>query len=258
MPPLAKLNPTGRFSGLADTYARYRPDYPAAAIDLIMVRCQLSPLSVLADIGCGTGISSRVFARQGVRVIGIEPNADMRARAEAEALPPGCPSPAYRDGRAEATGLADGSVDVVLAAQAFHWFEPIATLQEFQRILNPGGWVVLVWNERDETDPCTAAFGAVVGGTPEAARVEGPRRQADQPLLVSELFEDAQRQFFRNEQELNEEGFLGRALSASYAPKEPAQVEAFAAALRLVFARFQTAGKVVLKYVTSVTSARRR
>src|SRR5205823_3410773 len=154
--------------------------------------------------------------------------------------------------QAEATGLADGSVDVALAAQAFHWFEPIAALREFQRILKPRGWVVLVWNERDETDPCTAAFGTVVGGTKDAARVEKSRVLADQPLLVSELFNDGECRLFINEQELDEEGLLGRAFSASYAPKDPVQIEAHTAALRAVFARFQQAGKVVLRYQTSV------
>jgi trans-aconitate methyltransferase len=85
----AKVDQTNRFTGLADIYAKYRPGYPPEAIDFITSRCQLGPASFLADIGCGTGISSRSFAWRGVPVIGIEPNAEMRARAEAESLPPG-------------------------------------------------------------------------------------------------------------------------------------------------------------------------
>src|SRR5262249_49311684 len=103
MTDLARANPTGRFSGLEELYARYRPGYPPAAIELILRRCGLGgPDEVLADVGCGTGISSRLFAARGVPVLGIEPNEEMRRRAEREPAPPGRPAPAYRAGRAEA------------------------------------------------------------------------------------------------------------------------------------------------------------
>src|SRR6266436_5561984 len=105
MSGLSRSNPTGRFSGLAGSYAKYRPSYPEVALTFILDHCGLQPGSLLIDVGSGTGISSRLLAQRGVRVIGVEPNADMRARAEAEPLPPGCPVPVYQDGRAEATGL---------------------------------------------------------------------------------------------------------------------------------------------------------
>jgi SAM-dependent methyltransferase len=256
---LARSNPTGRFSGLEDLYARYRPDYPAAAIDLILQRCGLGgPNDVLVDVGCGTGISSRLFAARGVPVLGIEPNEEMSQRAERETVPPGRQAPVYRTGRAEATGLTDGSVAAVLAAQAFHWFDAPAALLEFHRVLRPGGWVALVWNERDETDPGTEAYGDVIRTAPDTAAVEGPRGQAGEPLLHSPLFENAERLRFGNEQELDEEGVLGRAFSASYAPREPAAVEAFARALRGVFTRYQRGGIMTLRYETIVYLARRR
>jgi SAM-dependent methyltransferase len=160
--------------------------------------------------------------------------------------------PRYCKGRAEATQLADGVADTVLAAQAFHWFDPDTALREFVRILKPGGWVVLMWNERDESDPCTAAYGAVIAAAPEARAVEGPRGQAGQALLASPLFADRECVRFRNEQALDEEGLLGRAFSASYAPREPRAAEQFAADLRAVFDRFQQDGAVVLRYETSV------
>ena len=258
MNELSQFNPTGRFSGLAALYARCRPGYPDAAVDYIVARCGLGPQTRLVDVGSGTGIAARLFARRGVPVIGVEPNADMRAKAEGEPLPPSCPVPRYRDGRAEATGLADGTADAVLAAQAFHWFDAAAALREFHRILKPGGWAVLVWNERDEADAFTAAYGAVIRTAPDTAAVEGPRGRAGEPLLASPLFEDAERVRFTHRQELDEEGVLGRAFSASYAPREPGAAAAFAAALRDLFGRYQRGGKVALRYETTVYVARRR
>jgi SAM-dependent methyltransferase len=257
MADLSHSNPTGRFTGLADVYARCRPTYPAAAIDQIVSRCGLGAQSLLIDVGSGTGISSRLFAERGVPVIGLEPNADMRRTAEAQAVPPGAPVPKYSEGRAEATGLADASADVVLSAQAFHWFDADAALREFHRILKPGGWVALLWNERDESDAFTAAYGAVVRSTPGAASVEGPRAQAGKALLTHPLFEEAAQIDFANEQIVDEDGLLGRSFSASYAPREPAAVEAFAAALRDVFGHYQKDGRAVVRYVTSLYLARR-
>jgi SAM-dependent methyltransferase len=254
-------NPTGRFSGLASLYARYRPSYPAAAIDFIIEHCGLSPWAVLVDVGCGTGISSRLFAARGLSVIGIEPNADMREQAEAETqqiVLEGLPNrPEYRDGRAEAIPLLDGIADAVLAAQAFHWFEPGPALQEFHRVLKPGGWAVLIWNERDERDPFTAAYGAVIRSSPGAAAVEMPRARAGQALLDAPLFENRACHRFSNSQELDEEGVLGRAFSASYAPREPEQAARFRDALASVFATFQQDGRVSLRYETSVYVGRR-
>jgi SAM-dependent methyltransferase len=258
MNELSQSNPTGRFTGLAGVYARCRPGYPEAALDFIIRRCGLSPATLLVDVGCGTGIASRLFARRGVPVVGVEPNADMRAQAEAEPVPTGCPAPRYCEGRAEATGLAPGTAGAVLAAQSFHWFDPEAALHEFRRILMPGGWVALVWNERDEADAFTAAYGAVIRTAPDAAAVEGPRAQAGEALLISPLFEQGERVRVVNGQELDEAGVLGRAFSASYAPREPGAVETFTAALRDVFARYQREGKVMLCYETTVYCARVR
>jgi SAM-dependent methyltransferase len=258
MAGLSRYNPTGRFSGMAELYAKCRPDYPAEAVDFILARCGLGPGARLVDVGCGTGISARLFARRGLEVIGIEPNADMRRQAEAEPPPPDAPAPVYRDGTAEATGLADASANAVLAAQAFHWFDAAASLREFHRILKPGGWVILLWNERDAADPLTAAYGEVIRSTGEATAIEVPRGKAGTPLLDSPLFEDARRDLFRHVQELDREGLLGRAFSASYAPREPERAERFAADLESVFARFAQAGKVVLRYETSVYTARVR
>jgi SAM-dependent methyltransferase len=258
MADLSHLNPTSRFTGLADVYADSRPSYPADAVGCILVRARLGPLSLLVDVGCGTGISARLFAERGVPVIGIEPNEDMRRRAIAHPMPPGAPAPTYCEGRAESTGLSSGVADVVLAAQAFHWFDADPALREFHRILKPDGWVALLWNERDEADPFTAAYGDVIRSAPGAAALEGTRARAGEPLLSHPLFQDGERLTFANGQALDEQGLLGRAFSASYAPREPSAAAAFEAALSEVFGRYHQEGGVVVRYVTALFLARRR
>jgi SAM-dependent methyltransferase len=252
----ADFNPLGRFTGLADVYARSRPTYPDAAVRAVIDRARLGPASLLVDVGCGTGIAARLFAARGVPVIGVEPNPDMRQRAEAEPRPAG-PAPHYRDGRAEATGLPDGCADVVLAAQAFHWFEPDASLREFHRILKPGGWVALIWNERDESDPFTAAYGTVIRTGPDTAAVEGPRARAGDALRTHPLFEDYERLTFHHGQPVDAQGLRGRAFSASYAPRDAAGVAAWSAALGRLFNEYQRGGRVELRYETTLHLARR-
>jgi SAM-dependent methyltransferase len=257
MAKLSNENPTGRFSGLQELYARHRPSYPAEAIDFIIQRCGLNSTTKLVDVGCGTGISTRLFAARGIPVVGIEPNEAMLTKAVA-AETEGDNQPTYFRGTAEETRMPAACATAVLAAQAFHWFDAAKALREFHRILRPGGHAVLMWNERDPADPFTADYGMVIRSVPGAAEVEGPCGRAGEVILCSPLFEQADLTVFKNQQELNEEGVVGRALSASYAPREPAAVEAFTAALKEVFARYQRDGRSVLHYVTSVYIGRRR
>jgi SAM-dependent methyltransferase len=255
MSHLSQMEPLRRFTDRANLYARFRPTYPVDAVDFVLAHCQLRARALMVDVGCGTGISSRLFAERGLEVIGIEPNAAMRGRAEAESA--GAVSPSYGEGSAEATGLSAGSVDAVLAAQAFHWFRPNEALAEFQRILKAGGWVILIWNERDESDAFTASFGDAIRSAPGAAEVEKARVGTGDALLTASLFVDAERRDFRHFQVLDEEGVLGRAFSTSYVPHEGVEAEKLAAALRAVFARHQSNGQVVLRYVCSVYVGRK-
>jgi SAM-dependent methyltransferase len=113
---------TVRFSDRVEAYLAGRPRYPLAIVDDLARRAALTPQAVIADVGVGTGLSAEPFLASGYRVIGVEPNAAMRA-AGLEFL---SRYPRYecRDGSADATGIDAASVDVVIAVQAFHWFDP--------------------------------------------------------------------------------------------------------------------------------------
>ena len=143
---MSGVDPTRRFSNRVADYVRYRPAYPDALLTALQGEAGLSSVSIVADIGSGTGISTELLLRIGCTVFAIEPNAHMRSAAETRLGS----EPRFRSvaARAEATTLSDGSVDAVTAGQAFHWFSTPETRTEFIRILRPGGTVALFWNTR--------------------------------------------------------------------------------------------------------------
>lgn len=253
---LESMNPTTRFTGLAETYSRHRPGYPEAAVQHILTRCQLRSGAEVLDVGSGTGIFARQLAAHGVHVLGLEPNDDMRQQAERDT--PAGTALAYCAGRAEDTGLAAQSVAAVVSAQAFHWFAPDAALREFARVLRPGGWVALLWYERDERDPFTAAYGDLLRTLPGAVGLERARARAGEALLEHPLYELPERSVFAHAQALDEEGLIGRAMSVSYAQREPEAVRVFAEQLRKLYRCFASGLQVVMQYETTVFSARLR
>lgn len=133
---------TRRFTGRVESYARHRPSYPWAVIELFERECGLASDSVVADVGSGTGILSTLFLENGNRVFGVEPNAEMRAAAER--LLGDRSRFTSVAGTAEDTTLEAGSVDLVVAGQAFHWFDAGRARAEFARTLSPDGWVALI------------------------------------------------------------------------------------------------------------------
>ena len=144
------IDPKERFTNRVDDYVRYRPGYPPELFEMLLVECGLGQESRVADVGSGTGILTRALLEAtGARVAAIEPNAAMRAAAERSLA--GEPRFESLSSSAEATGLPGASVDLVIAAQAFHWFDPPRTRAEFARILKPRGKVALVWNQRADT-----------------------------------------------------------------------------------------------------------
>ncbi len=246
------------FSGLANVYDANRPSYPLEAIDAVVE--DLPATSVIADVGCGTGISTRLIrarARRDSRVIGIDPNEDMLAAARAANVD----GIAYRHGSGEATGLDTAGVDVVVVAQAFHWFKADAALQEFHRILKPHSVLALIWNVRDDDDDdFTRAYSDTARRSMDDARANGLQthelRSADP--TVGGYFRDAQLRVFANPHRLTLEGLLGRARSASYFPREgnPLRVR-LEDEIRALFTAHQRDGKVTLMHRTEVTIAKR-
>lgn len=247
---------TNNFTGLAQIYDRARPGYPAATLRAVLDHCHLTKGATLIDIGCGTGISSRAFANLGLKVIGIEPNGDMRAVAQA-ANKDAQFAPVYQVGRAECTGLPSSCAHAVAAAQAFHWFDAHKTLVEFARILKEKGWVILMWNERQETDAFTKEYGDLMRSVPGAAEIELDRSKSGGALLASALYERGEELVFANEQILDEKLLVERAFSASYAPREAQAAEKLEQSIKHLFQKHQRGTNVILKYVTNVYLARK-
>lgn len=242
---------TERFTTRVDDYARYRPGYPAAAIELLKERCGLSALAEVADVGSGTGILTELLLKSGARVFGVEPNDRMRAAAEAALH--GYPRFASVRGSAEDTTLPVGSVDLVVAGQAFHWFDPVRARTEALRIARAGARGALLWNERPLEPPAFLVdYEALLNKhAAEYARITASR--ADEGRM-REFFGGAmQLAAFPNQQVFDFEGLKGRLMSSSYAP-EPghAQHEPMMAALRELFDRHARDGTVVFPYRTLV------
>lgn len=252
-----QFNPTGRFTGLAEGYARNRPSYPPAALECLIREARLTRNSTVVDVGCGTGIATRLLAERGLRVIGVEPNVDMLRAAKTTPTANSCLPIEYVLAKAEKTGLQSGIAAAVTAFQAFHWFDQQAALAEFHRLLEPEGYLAILWNERDEADPLTVGYDQILRVTPEAAAMARPWRQASDILFANAWFERPDLSTFPSEQVLDEQGLIGRALSASYAPREPAQVEKMTRSLRELFARHQQDGIVRMRYQVSLYLARR-
>lgn len=240
-----------RFSNRVGNYVKYRPDYPREIVTFLENNCGLTKDSIIADVGCGTGISSRMFLENGNRVIGVEPNAAM-LEAAVKYL---AEFPWFQpvDGTSDKTTLPDSSVDFVVAAQAFHWFDPEKTRPEFHRILKPNGKIVLIWNERQlDTTPFLIEYEAFLV---RYANDYGSVRHEN--IHEKELREFFDIEFgsatFQNVQIFDFDGLKGRMLSASYMPNEkdaifPKMIEETYA----LFAKHAENGKIKVFYDTNV------
>ena len=247
------MDPTRRFSGRVRDYARYRPGYPREVLGLLGRRCGLTGDSVVADVGSGTGILSRLFLENGNRVFGVEPNGEMRR--EGERLLSGYGGFTSVAATAEATTLEDGSVHFVVAGQSFHWFDPRLARAEFARVLRPGGWTVLVWNSRRKTGtPFLESYERLLEtfGT-DYGEVEHGRRAGPEEIRTFFAPAPVRAASFENRQVFDLEGLKGRLLSSSYvpAPGVPGH-DAMIRELERVFREHERDGAVTLEYDTEV------
>jgi SAM-dependent methyltransferase len=245
------IDSTQRFSSRVENYIKYRPGYPSAILDLLQAKCGLTGASVVADIGSGTGILTELFLRNGNPVFAVEPNREMREAAER--LLGKYPNFTSISGTAETTTLENQSVDFITASQAFHWFDREQARREFHRILKPGGWTVLIWNERELTGAFAKDYELLLrtyGTDYEAANHKHTDAKMIDPFFGANGFELGG---FPNRQIFDWEGLRGRLLSSSYAP-EPGHSKhiPMLEALKALFSRYQTDGTVAFEYDTRV------
>ena len=229
-----------------ESYRRYRPGYPAEIVDVLRRECGLGSDAVIADVAAGTGLLTEIFLDAGFRVVAVEPNAEMRGACSE--LRRQYPKLEIVAGTAEATGLPDGSVDLITVAQAMHWFDLAKTKAEFRRILKLGGWCAVLYNNRrlsgdafhDGYEKLLREFG--VDYMAVKGQHMGRRRLAE--FFAPEPMQSAT---FENAQSFDYAGLEGRILSSSYMPQPgQARFEEMRAAAQRLFAETQRDGQVTM------------
>jgi SAM-dependent methyltransferase len=242
-------NATSRFSDRVENYVQYRPGYPLEVLAVLQRASGLMPSHCVADIASGTGLWTRTLLENGNPVFGIEPNAAMRAAGER--LLAGFPKFTSIAGSAETTTLVDQSVHFVTVAQAAHWFDREPAKREFVRILKPGGWLVLLWNERltNSTKFLRDYERLLLTYGTDYQDIRHERTTA----AVNQFFDPApfQERAFEMRQEFDYAGVEGRLLSSSYAPgpddpRHPAMLHE----LRRIFDACAVEGRAVFEYKT--------
>jgi SAM-dependent methyltransferase len=247
-----KHQSTTRFSNRVADYVQFRPHYPLEIIDLLGDKCELTPESVIADIGSGTGLLAKIFLENGNPVIGIEPNLEMRLAGEQYLAEFGRFT--SMDGTAEATRLPAHAIDIAVSGQAFHWFDPAKARAEFIRILKPEGFAVLVWNvRRADTTPFLREYEKLVVkfGTDyqEVNHEHAQKKSVLRQFFGGEFYE----LLFDNLQRLNLDGLLGRIHSSSYMPvADDANYALMVKQAKEIFAAHQQSGVVTFEYDTAV------
>ena len=244
-------NPTTRFSDRVENYIKYRPHYPKEIIDYLKSENILKDDYVIADIGSGTGISAELFLQNGNNVYGVEPNKEMREAGEK--LLSGYSNFMSIEGTAESTTLEDTSIDLIIAAQSFHWFDSANAKNEFKRILKKGHNTVLIWNARklystqflSEYEDLIKKYGTDYNEV---------RHEKTGKLVFDNFFVNGYKEReFPNEQVFDYEGLKGRLLSSSYAPQETHQnYNPMLEELNKIYSKYAENDKVKIEYETKL------
>lgn len=238
------LNSKKRFSKTAKVYDDYRPSYPLGLIDWIIKTSKFKN-GTLIDIGCGTGISTRLFLNKGFDVIGIDPNEEMLAVAREK------DGDFYKQGEAVKTGLLPKSADILIAAQAMHWFDLKPTFKEFKRILKPNGCCFAFWNVRKDTallkdyDSLLSKYSKDYSKTPKPFEVIKKVKESSKVNRISE-------NHFSYSQKFNLTGLEGRAFSSSYVVHGVKDKDDFKMKLADLFNNYQKDGWITFNYKTIV------
>ena len=233
------LRATERFSDRADAYVRGRPSYPQAIVERLQEAGALKPGHTVVDVGVGTGLSAEPFLRGGYTVIGVEPSESMRLAGEQQLRAYVSNGGTYRSvaGTAEATTLPDGVADLIVAGQAFHWFDVPDAAIEARRVVRHGGWAALIWNDRQSTGSAFLAGYEALLRTHGIDYAKVLHRHVDDKA-IAQFFAPAQAivATFDNPRKLRREDLLALAGSASYlpAPGDPRHA-AMMAALNALF-----------------------
>ncbi|APV43599.1 Methyltransferase domain-containing protein [Dehalogenimonas formicexedens] len=243
------MNNSERFTNRVAYYVKYRPSYPEAYLGYLATEVGFKENSVVADIGAGTGILSKLLARRVKRVFAVEPNHQMRLAAQEYCKDAG--NVAVVNGCAEATTLPDASVDFITAAQAFHWFKIDEARKEFSRILRPGGKTALVWNVRDISTPFGKEYEKIVKQF--CLDYIGSGGGSSETLAYRMFFKGGKYDYraFPNDRRIDLETLLGYSLSTSYAPNRGDEnYNDFIQSLKDIFARYAIDGTVLLSTIT--------
>lgn len=231
-----------RFSATVGNYDQYRPSYPSKLIDWIITTIKLKPPDTVVDIGCGTGISTRLFAEKGFKVIGVDPNQDMLEDAKNRGS-----TAIYQKGNAENTNLPADFANLIISAQAFHWFAIDKTMQEFKRILKPEGFCCAFWNVRVQ-NLLTKSYEAIIKKYSGDYEKTIKAIETIQAIKASPVVKSVKTGRFTNTQSLNFEGLINRAYSTSYVVHGVKDHGGFKKELAELFKNYQSRGKITFTY----------
>ncbi len=235
-----------------ESYRLYRPGYPATVVDLLAQECRLSAKSTIADIAAGTGLLTEIFLAHGFNVIAVEPNQQMQEACSS--LTSQYPRLRCVDGTAEATDLPDHSSDLITVGQAMHWFDLPRTRSEFVRVLHPGGWCVVIYNNRRMTgDPFHEGYERILVEFGNDYETVKHSHMTEDRLAAFFAPNPMRSAVFENSQQLTLEALMGRILSSSYMP-QPGQprYEEMSRATADLFAANETGGFVLMEYDCAV------